>query len=85
VRRYPELTGEGALRRATSTGNLIDLLQAEEDLMIRTFGPPWVEHPVTFQRGATPGMLRGEVWQWLERDSKSNQRGSARGDDGHGR
>jgi hypothetical protein len=41
---YPDLTGEGALRRATSTDSLIDLLQAEEDLMIRTFGPPWVEH-----------------------------------------
>jgi hypothetical protein len=44
---YPDLTGEAALRRATSTDNLIDLLQAEEDLMIRTFGPPWVEQPVT--------------------------------------
>jgi hypothetical protein len=44
---YPALSGEAALRRATSTDSLIDLLQAEEDLMIRTFGPPWVEHPVT--------------------------------------
>jgi hypothetical protein len=44
---YSALSGEGALRRATSTESLIDLLQAEEDLMIRTFGPPWVEHPVT--------------------------------------
>jgi hypothetical protein len=42
---YPVLTAEAALRRTTSTDSLIDL-QAEEDLMIRTFGPPWVEHPV---------------------------------------
>jgi hypothetical protein len=37
---FPVLTGEGALRRATSTDGLSDLLQAEEDLMIRTFGQP---------------------------------------------
>jgi hypothetical protein len=37
---YPALTGEGALKRATSTDRLSDLLQAEEDLMIRTFGQP---------------------------------------------
>jgi hypothetical protein len=42
----PNLTGEAALRRATSTDSLMDLLQAQEDLMIRIFGPPWVEHPV---------------------------------------
>lgn len=47
---HPDLTGEGALRRATSTDSLIDLLQAEEDLMIRTFGSPWVEHPATLSR-----------------------------------
>jgi hypothetical protein len=39
---YPALTGEGALMRATSTDRLTDLLQAEEDLMIRTFGQPCV-------------------------------------------
>jgi hypothetical protein len=44
---YPALTAEAALRRGTSTDSLIDLLQAEGDLMIRTFGPPWVEHPRT--------------------------------------
>jgi hypothetical protein len=43
--QYPDLTGEGALGRSTSTDNLIDLLQAEENLMIRTFGPPWMEPP----------------------------------------
>jgi hypothetical protein len=43
---YPSLTGEGALRRATSTDRLSDLLQAEEDLMIRTFGQPGVERPL---------------------------------------
>jgi hypothetical protein len=53
---HPDLTGEGALRRATSTDNLIDLLQAEEDLMIRTFGPPWVEHPVTLSRSRLNGL-----------------------------
>jgi hypothetical protein len=53
---YPDLTGEGALRRATSTDSLIDLLQAEEDLMIRTFGPPWVEHPVTLSRSRLNGL-----------------------------
>jgi hypothetical protein len=35
---YPDLTAEAALGRATSTYSLIDLLQAEEDLMIRTSG-----------------------------------------------
>jgi hypothetical protein len=53
---YPDLTGEGALRRATSTDSLIDLLQAEEDLMIRTFGPPWVEHPATLGRSRLNGL-----------------------------
>jgi hypothetical protein len=48
--KYPDLTAGAALRQATSTDSLIDLLQAEEDLMIRTFGPPWVEHPVTLSR-----------------------------------
>jgi hypothetical protein len=32
------LTAEAALGRATSTDNLTGLLQAEENLMIRTFG-----------------------------------------------
>jgi hypothetical protein len=53
---YPDLTGEAALRRATSTDSLIDLLQAEEDLMIRTFGPPWVEHPATLSRSRLNGL-----------------------------
>jgi hypothetical protein len=53
---YPELTGEGALRRATSTDGLIGLLQAKEDLMIRTFGPPRVEYPVTLNRGRLDGL-----------------------------
>jgi hypothetical protein len=41
---YPDLTGEGAVRRATNTDSLIATLQAEEDLMIKTHGPPWLEH-----------------------------------------
>jgi hypothetical protein len=53
---YPDLSGEGALRRATSTDSLIELLQAEEDLMIRTFGPPWVEHPATLTRSRLNGL-----------------------------
>jgi hypothetical protein len=53
---YPVLTAEAALRRATSTDNLIDVLQAQEDLMIRTFGPPWVEHPATLSRGRVNGL-----------------------------
>jgi hypothetical protein len=44
---YPALTGEGALIRATSTDRLSDLLQAEEDLMIQTFGQPGVERPLS--------------------------------------
>jgi hypothetical protein len=44
---YPTLTAEEALRRATNTQSLIDLLEAEEDLIIRTFGLPWVEEPST--------------------------------------
>ena len=43
----PDLTGVGAVRLATSTDGLIAILQAEEDLMIKTHGPPWVERPLT--------------------------------------
>jgi hypothetical protein len=43
---------ETALGRATSTDSLIDLLQREENLMIRTFGPPWAEQPLTFNEGS---------------------------------
>ena len=46
---YPDLTAEAALGRATSTDNLIDLLQAEENLMIQTFGTPWVEDTPHFE------------------------------------
>jgi hypothetical protein len=53
---YPDLTGEAALRRATSTDNLIDLLLAEEDSMIRTFGPPWGEQPDTLSRSRLNGL-----------------------------
>jgi hypothetical protein len=42
---YPALTGEGALRRATTTERLSDLLQAQEDLMIRNSDcPGWSVH-----------------------------------------
>jgi hypothetical protein len=44
---YSGLTGEGAVRRATNTNSLIASLQAEEDLMIKTHGPPWVERTLT--------------------------------------
>jgi DNA-binding CsgD family transcriptional regulator len=54
--RYPVLTAEAALRPATSTDSLIDLLQAEEDLMIRIFGPPRVEPPVTLNRSRLNGL-----------------------------
>jgi hypothetical protein len=53
---YPDLTGEGALRRATSTESLIDLLQAEEDLAIKTFGAPWLERPVTLSVSRLNGL-----------------------------
>jgi hypothetical protein len=53
---YPDLTGEGALRRATSTESLIDLLQAEEDLAIKTFGPPWLERSLTLSRSRSNGL-----------------------------
>jgi hypothetical protein len=53
---YPDLTGEGALRRATSTESLIDLLQAEEDLAIKTFGPPWLERLVTLSISRLNGL-----------------------------
>jgi hypothetical protein len=53
---YPVLTAEAALRRTTSTDSLIDLLQAEEDLMIRTFGPPWFEHPATLSSSRLNGL-----------------------------
>ena len=49
---YPVLTAEAALRRTTGTDGLIDLLQAEEDLMIRNFGSPWAEHPLTFSESS---------------------------------
>jgi hypothetical protein len=54
---YPVLTAEAALRRTISTDSLIDLLQAEEDLMIRNFGPPWVERPLPFAE-SSPNALR---------------------------
>jgi hypothetical protein len=44
---YSGLTGEGAVRRANNTDSLIANLQAEEDLMIKTHGPPWVERTLT--------------------------------------
>ena len=44
---YSGLTGEGAVKRATNTDSLIASLQAEEDLMIKTHGPPWVERTLT--------------------------------------
>jgi hypothetical protein len=53
---YPVLTAEAALRRATGTDSLIDLLQAEEDSMIHSFGPPWAEDP-TF-RQSSPDALQ---------------------------
>ena len=53
---YPDLTGEAALRRATSTDNLIDLLQAEEDSMIQKLGPPWLDHSVTFGESRLNGL-----------------------------
>ena len=40
---YSGLTGEGAVKCATNTDTLITRLQAEEDWMIKTHGPPWVE------------------------------------------
>jgi hypothetical protein len=39
--QYPDLTGEGALKRATSTDSLIELLQAEEDLAICSAHRGW--------------------------------------------
>jgi hypothetical protein len=45
---YPVLTAEAALRRTTDTESLVDLLQAEEESMIRNFGPPWVDQPLPF-------------------------------------
>jgi hypothetical protein len=52
---YPDLTGEGALKRATSTETLIDLLKAEENLMIRTFGPPWMERHLSLNKSNLNG------------------------------
>jgi hypothetical protein len=50
------LTAEAALRRTTSTDGLVGLLEAEEDLMIRRFGPPWAGHPHTFSEGGLNGL-----------------------------
>jgi hypothetical protein len=55
---YPVMTAEAALRHTNSTNSLIDLLQAEEDLLIRKFGPPWVEHPHTFSEGCLNNLQR---------------------------
>ena len=44
---YSGLTGEGAVIGAADTDGLIASLQAEEDLMIKTHGPPWVERILT--------------------------------------
>jgi hypothetical protein len=43
--RPSSLTGEIVLRQTRSTDQLCAALQAEEDLMIRTFGTPWVDPP----------------------------------------
>jgi hypothetical protein len=51
------LTAEAALRRTTTTDGLVGLLQAEEDLMIQGFGPPWVDHPFPFGE-SSPDVLR---------------------------
>jgi len=53
---YPDLTGEAALGRATSTDNLITMLQTEEDLMTKTNGPPWVERPFILTRSRLQGL-----------------------------
>jgi hypothetical protein len=75
---YPVLTAEAALMRTTNTDSLIALLQAEEDLMIRKLGPPWVDQPLTFRgsslgglqppgigpRAATSGTTAPWCWPW---------------------
>jgi hypothetical protein len=53
---YPVLTAEAALRRTSGTDSLIDLLQAEEDSMIHKFGPPWMDHSVTFGESSLYGL-----------------------------
>jgi hypothetical protein len=53
---YPDLTGEASLGRATSTNSLITILQAEEDSMIKTYGPPWVERPFILGRSRLQGL-----------------------------
>jgi hypothetical protein len=53
---YPVLTAEAALRRTTGTDSPIDLLQAEEDSMIQKFGPPWMDHSVTFGESSLYGL-----------------------------
>jgi hypothetical protein len=53
---YPVLTAEAALRRTTNTDSSIDLPQAEEDSMIQKFGPPWVDHSVTFGESSLYGL-----------------------------
>jgi hypothetical protein len=53
---YPVLTAEAVLRRTASTDSLIDLLQAEEDSMIQKFGPPWLDHSVTFGESRLNGL-----------------------------
>jgi hypothetical protein len=52
---HPDLTAEAALSRATSTDSLIDLLQTQEDLLIRTFGPSWLEPPRAFSEWTLNG------------------------------
>jgi hypothetical protein len=69
---YPALTAEAALRRGTSTDSLIDLLQAEEDLMIRTFGPPWVEPPRTFSECSLNGPQPSGAGKVLTRGSATS-------------
>jgi hypothetical protein len=52
---HPDLTAEAALSRATSTDSLIDLLQTQEDLLIRTFGPSWLAPPRAFSEWTLNG------------------------------
>jgi hypothetical protein len=66
----PDLTAEAALKRATSTDSLIDLLQAQEDLMIRPYGPPFtLNGPRVPAAGKVPTRVGAESgsatpWSW---------------------
>jgi hypothetical protein len=66
------LTGEVALKQTRSTEELCAVLQAEEDLSIKTFGPPWAERPPTSNESLLHGFPSGGTAEVPTRESAAS-------------